>query len=37
MAKEGNELTPTEAQNEPIRVKWPVEKDAHYTLMMIGS
>ncbi|KAI9562911.1 hypothetical protein GHT06_010367 [Daphnia sinensis] len=35
VVKEGNELTPTEVQNEPARVKWPAEKDAHYTLMLI--
>lgn len=23
IVKEGNELTPTEVQNQPVRVKWP--------------
>lgn len=28
-------MTPTEVQNQPVRVKWPAEKDAHYALMLI--
>nr|CAH0111979.1 unnamed protein product [Daphnia galeata] len=30
----GNELTPTQVQNEPIHIEWPVEDGAHYTLCM---
>ena len=33
----GNELTPTQVQNEPIYVEWPVEEGAHYTLCMTGD
>ncbi|KAK4025713.1 protein D3 [Daphnia magna] len=30
----GNELTPTQVQNEPVNIEWPVEEGAHYTLCM---
>ncbi|EFX88098.1 hypothetical protein DAPPUDRAFT_42659 [Daphnia pulex] len=30
----GNELTPTQVQNQPIHIEWPVEEGAHYTLCM---
>lgn len=30
----GNELTPTQVQNQPIKVTWDVEEGAHYTLCM---
>ena len=32
----GNELTPTQVQNQPIKVTWDVEEGAHYTLCMTG-
>jgi len=31
---EGNELTPTQVQNQPIKVEWPVEEGALYTLCL---
>merc|ERR1712136_183116 len=31
---EGNELTPTQVQNQPIKIEWPVEEGALYTLCM---
>ena len=34
---EGNELTPTQVQNEPIQVEWPVEKGSLYTLCLTGK
>jgi len=33
---EGNELTPTQVQNQPIKVEWPVEEGALYTLCLTG-
>lgn len=33
---EGNELTPTQVQNQPIKIEWPVEEGALYTLCMTG-
>jgi len=33
-AAEGNELTPTQVQNQPIKVEWPVEEGALYTLCL---
>jgi len=33
-AAEGNELTPTQVQNQPIKVEWPTEEGALYTLCM---
>jgi len=33
-ADNGNELTPTEVQNHPVNISWPVEQDALYTLCM---
>lgn len=30
----GNELTPTQVKNQPIKVTWDVEEGAHYTLCM---
>ncbi len=35
-ADNGNELTPTEVQNHPVNISWPVEQDALYTLCMTG-
>lgn len=36
-ADNGNELTPTQVQNEPIKIEWPVEDGALYTLCMTGE
>ena len=36
-ADNGNELTPTQVQNEPVKIEWPVEEGALYTLCMTGS
>lgn len=33
-AAEGNELTPTQVQNQPTKLQWPVEEGALYTLCM---
>ena len=33
----GNELTPSQVQNQPIHIEWPVEDGAHYTLCMTGK
>lgn len=32
----GNELTPTQVKNQPIKVEWPVEDGAFYTLCFLG-
>ena len=35
-AVNGNELTPTQVKNQPIKVEWPVEDGAFYTLCFLG-
>jgi len=32
---EGKELTPTQVKNHPIKIEWPVEEGAFYTLCML--
>ena len=34
---EGNELTPTQVQNEPNHIEWPIEEGGLYTLCMTGN
>ena len=34
--KQGKELTPTQVQNEPVKIEWPVENGTFYTLCMTG-
>jgi len=34
-AVNGNELTPTQVKNQPIKVEWPVEDGAFYTLCFL--
>jgi hypothetical protein len=33
---QGNELTPTQVKDEPIKVDWSADADSYYTLCMIG-
>lgn len=33
----GKEVTPTQVQNVPITVEWPVEQGSYYTLCMSGN
>ena len=33
---QGKELTPTQVQNNPIKIEWPAENGTLYTLCMTG-
>ena len=33
---QGKELTPTQVQNNPIKIEWPAENGILYTLCMTG-